>query len=588
MKIRGGMFSFRKYILPALLGILLVAGSIYTIFPLDADTYIGAQQGIIITDIQGMPIYTSSAWGWYQRFEDIPSNAVQYIVALEDKRFWSHYGVDMRAIARALYENIRGGRVVEGASTLDQQLVKLHQWAYQRSYFQKLKEIFRAVQLNLSLSKQQIFLWYVNHLDFPYWVKWMRGWCQLYFGKSCDSLSTHQLLFVLASSQLWNNPFREADFDVTKQRAIFLCGILYAEDESACSQMMKQSPLKSSELLWKEVSEMPHITSFFLNRSQANSVGTAQHIRTHIDKAVFRRIEQIIQNTFSHRESVDAKDCCVLVMDGRGDLISMNVCRERKDDEAGKLNGCLAKRQTWSAMKPFVYMYAMQKLWLTSADIIVDEPVTYQLDEESLYTPQNFDLSYHGKVTLAQALGNSLNIPAVKLLHDAGAEGFVSFLSEMRTVISNDEKEQIKKDADTFSADRQGLSLALGTYEMSSIEFAKLWKVWFLWDTQMPAPKDAYTFLDTYHIQIDDIANILQNSQNRLISFGQENYLNAPGWIVKTWTSRHFVDGWVCGANVQKDRIICVRMGNYDAKPLRAGSVTTAGYLWRLVVDTLE
>lgn len=113
----------------------------------------------------------------------------------------------------------------------------------------------------------------------------------------------------------------------------------------------------------------------------------------------------------------------------------MNTCRPFEDEEQGQVNGCLQKRQTGSAIKPFLYLFAMQKLHFTGGTTIIDEPVSYYLDEEHSYSPKNFSLSYYGKVPLADALGNSLNIPAVKLLHQVGTETFISFLELLRKKI---------------------------------------------------------------------------------------------------------------------------------------------------------
>lgn len=596
--------QIKNYLIKNFLLTLVILGLsvliIFMVLPIDKALYVWEQTEIVIKDAKGNTLYAPNSIS-YSHFQDIPATVVETILSLEDRRFRNHYGIDLRAVARAFYENMRAGQRVQWASTIDQQLVKLHESAYHRSYLQKIKEIVLALKLNIYLTKQELFLGYVNHLSFPYGVQWIAGGCQLYFGKDCGPLSQHQLLFVLSSAQLWNNPFREQEFKITKRRALFLCRVLKGEignetttAESQCEDAVQQTPVVRDELAGKQISEMPHILSFFLSSDSSYKSWSAPSsawwplpttLTTQFDTLLFRRIENIIDTTYAQRASVDANDCCVVVLDGNGELVSMNVCRKRTDTEAWQVNGCLAKRQTWSAIKPFVYMYAMHKLWVTSQDTIVDEPVSYQLDEESLYTPQNFDLKYHGKVTLAQALGNSLNIPAVRMLHDAGVDGFVDFMKDIRTQISKDAEEEVKNDTRLFSADRQGLSLALWTYEMSPYVFAKLRKVRFVKEN---TGNDANRFITTYNTQIQDLSQVLQDPQNRLISFGQENYLNVPGWIVKTGTSRHFVDGRVCGAHQQKNRIVCVWMWNYDAKPLAASSVTTAGYLRRLVVDAVH
>lgn len=520
-----------------------------------------------ILDMYGQPIYATSSRAFHKS-EDVPKFLRDSMLQLEDKRFRQHRWIDVRALWRAMYANVRARRIVQWASTIDQQLIKLQERAYHRTFSQKIAEVFWALKLNLRMSKEEILVSYLNSVPFPYGTVGVNWWCQIYFGKACSALSEHQLLFVIASWQLGSNPFRANDFKRTKERAIFLCNVL--QWWQRCEEAKKQSPTTYTELIGKPISQMPHLVSYLISEYVS---GTNT---TRIDTQLYRRIQWTITTTFVQRESVDAQDCCVLVLDGAWEIISMNVCRERDDEVAGQVNGCLSKRQTWSTIKPFLYTYAMHALDLKSTDTIVDEPVSYFLDDESAYVPKNFDLRYHGNVTLAQALWNSLNIPAVKLLHDAGVHGFIEFLEKLRREVVQDREEAIKEDSEKFSADRQGLSLALWTYELSPLEFARLREMRFLPQT---------SFVHRYEQQIKDLSNVLQDPQNRIISFGQENYLNVPWWIVKTWTSRHFVDGRVCGAHLAKDRIVCVWMGNYNAKAMNASSVTTAGYLRRLVVD---
>jgi membrane carboxypeptidase/penicillin-binding protein PbpC len=137
------------------------------------------------------------------------------------------------------------------------------------------------------------------------------------------------------------------------------------------------------------------------------------------DFVMYQQIERILTTSALQREKIGAKDCCVMVMDGQGEMLSMNNCRAWEDKVSGKVNSCTAKRQTGSAMKPFLYIRAMQQLGLSPDDTIMDEEVEYVLDGGAIYAPKNFDLQYHGEVSLTTALASSLNIPAVRLLDEA-------------------------------------------------------------------------------------------------------------------------------------------------------------------------
>ena len=137
---------------------------------------------------------------------------------------------------------------------------------------------------------------------------------------------------------------------------------------------------------------------------------------TSYDLALSKRIDALLKNTRLQREQYNIRDCCVVVVDGRGELVTMNMCSDRDNPDTGKINSCLVPRQTGSAVKPFLYLYAFKQFGLKPTDTIVDEPVQFDLGGGNLYDPKNFDLTYHGEVTYAYALGNSLNVPAIKTL----------------------------------------------------------------------------------------------------------------------------------------------------------------------------
>ena len=141
--------------------------------------------------------------------------------------------------------------------------------------------------------------------------------------------------------------------------------------------------------------------------------------------------------------------------------------------------------------------------------MIVDEPVSYYLDEEQIYSPKNFSLSYYGEVSLATALGSSLNIPAVKLLHDAGVEEFIAFINRLRQEIANTDPDIILQDSQTFNAHNLGLSVGLGTYELSPLEFAQFWRVFLAGaEERLVASK-----------VIDEVFGILSENRHRVVSF---------------------------------------------------------------------
>jgi hypothetical protein len=129
----------------------------------------------------------------------------------------------------------------------------------------------------------------------------------------------------------------------------------------------------------------------------------------------------------------------------------------------------------------------------------------------------------------------------------------------------------LESDKTIFTPEQLWLSVGLGTYEMSPLEFARLWWYWY---SSSPITKE--------------IKNILSDSLNRVISFGQDNLLNRSWWFVKTGTSRKFVDGWTCGWKLDRELIVCVRVGNHDVSSMDSSSVDTAGYLRYLTTQLID
>ena len=498
---------------------------------------------------------------------DIPLSLRDLIVSIEDQRFSIHPGIDIIALARATRHNTTKPWKRQWASTIDQQLIKLQAQAYQRTRQQKISENRGALMLNSKYSKDDILLAYLNAIPFPYGYQGMEGGCHLYYDKACNQLLDQQLLFLIASAQLSANGFHQQDFFAIIKRRKQLCQSLYKRDPEVyqrCEGIDTASPKDIWDLSRYQAPQRQHLAHM---EQQGYDL-------TALDFQLHEKIESIIATSYPARENVKAEDCCIIILDGEGKVRSLNVCRDRSNPIAGKVNTCLAKRQTWSAIKPFLYLYALPILWLAMQDTIVDEPVSFDGGGGTSYEPKNYDLTYHGELTLAEALASSLNIPAVKLLHQAWPRGFLSFLSEQRKLIWHDPKD-IQADAEQFSVYKLWLSLALWTYEMSPLSFAQLRHIFALKTnpSQTKLKQDILTALSTAYLKVR--------------WYGQDNYISPPGRATKTGTSRHFVDGRTCGMRLDDHLILCVRMGNHDAKRMEASGSTTAWFLRRLVVDVL-
>lgn len=509
----------------------------------------------------------------YQSLDQFPKDFLEKLIKIEDKRFYDHIGIDVIGLMRAFNINIRKFSIKQWASTLDQQVIKISQSAYNRSLIQKIKENLLAVNINFHYPKEEILLYYINNLEFFNWIRWFNSACYLYFQKDCKDLFLSEQLFLISIYQLWKNPLDQTNFTIIKKRSKVLCQSLESQlDEieiNQCNDFYNLFPQKISDIKLNIDNSLLHYKIWLENNSSEKVV-----INVNINK----KIDQILDNSQVFIDNFGMYDCCIIILDKQWNVENMNLCRDWDDKYYGKINWCLTKRQTGSAIKPFLYILAMNKLNMNKDSVLQDTPVEYWLDLGNLYIPRNFDLEYHWDVTLAKALWSSLNIPAVKLLDKIWVALFIDYLEEIRLLFGKASLEQIVEDQTLFNSEELGLSAALWTYEISPLEFARFWTMFFDQDLE---------FSRIYWKSINQVFEILKDNNNRLLSFDQDNYLDISWWAVKTWTSRHFVDGWACWVNRDLEKIVCVWAGNYNWARMTWSWIQTAWYLWHLLVNEI-
>lgn len=529
-----------------------------------------------LKDVQSLKIYDRS-WNLlvdvrqtyrktsYQSLDEVPQFIKDITLFREDRRFYYHFGIDPIAVSRAAYQNILNFKFFQWASTIDQQSVKLSSSGFKRWVYQKFKELVLSVNVNFHYSKNDILLYYINNLQFGNWVVGFKSACGIYFDKDCESLNNWQLIYLFSMSKF---PGKK---DVAK----------YASDFAkryGISDYSFENFDKIRTRLWFYVDKKaPHFVDYVLSQLKDWNIEKWNiNINTSLDYNVYEKIQNILE---SHRNFLflkSSEDACAIVLDANRNIISMNVLRPYNDSQWGNVNGCTSKRQVWSAMKPFLYALAFKNLWYNKDTKIKDEPVEYFLDNWWKYEPKNFDMKYHGEVTLAWALWSSLNIPAVKLLHDVWLDTYWSFLKEIWNMVGA--TTNWDEDFNDY-----GLSLALWSKEISVLDFAKMYTI-FLGERLRVKGKSnlEQQFYNKYATQLSQVRQILSENQNRLISFPLYNWFDVPWTFVKSGTSRSFVDGWVCWW--KNDKIVCVWAWNYDSKPSKDWWYNTAWVIWNNII----
>lgn len=353
-------------------------------------------------------------WRLPMAVTELPLHYRAMLVAYEDKRFDRHHGVDFWAIARATVSNLRHGRVVSGASTLSMQTVRLLQ-PRPRTLKSKIIEALRAWQLEHHYSKDEILAMYLQLAPMGGNVQGLRMAAQRYFGKAPAQLNLSESAWLIALPQapLRHDALRDpqraqAARDKVLQRA-FAAGIF----DAATLQRSLAEPLRLN--VQKIPRHAPHWCAM-LRRKQPD----VHVIASDLDLSLQSTLEHLLAVQVQRQASSNNLAAAILENNGkmRAYLASadfFNVARQ------GQVDVLQALRSPGSALKPFITLYALERLGYQPTTTIDDTPIL-----RGDYRPHNYDRRYSGRISLAEALRDSRNIPAVRLLAELGPDDFAA------------------------------------------------------------------------------------------------------------------------------------------------------------------
>lgn len=432
------VFKILKWTGIGLLGLVLLFFLLNWIFPLrDKIEY-----STIVTDNKGEVIhaYLTSDQQWRMKTElnEISPLLQKTIIAKEDRHFYSHPGVNPFAVIRAFFRNLTGHHR-SGASTITMQVAKMLEPG-SRNIFTKIRQAFRAFQLELKYNKKEILQLYLNLVPYGGNIQGVKAASLLYFNKSPDHLS---LAEITALSIIPNNPGvlvigRNNDRIIT-QRNIWLHRFANRniftkkEIEDALAE-----PLQAKRGAVPRY--LPHL-SYKLKKTGGDI------IKTNIDLNTQLKTEKLVQDYSRIQRLKNIRNAAVIIIDNRTHKVITYVgSADFKDTtDGGQVNGASAVRQPGSTLKPLLYGMCFDEGLLTPKTVITDVPVNYEG-----FAPENYDEKFNGYVTLETALEHSLNIPAVKCLKMLGYEKMIDKLASIHF-------KQIQKDRRKL-----GLSLILG------------------------------------------------------------------------------------------------------------------------------
>ncbi len=525
------------------------------LFPFPVEQLVQQQTAVELTDREGRPIRVLLGGGdsdyrpWYRYNED--DWIVRAIVAVEDRRFWRHDGLDAMAVIRACRQNLLACRVVSGASTLTMQLVRMLE-PRPRTLSSKVVETFRARQLEALLSKEDILEQYLNRAPFGSNIVGIEAAARRYFGKEPGELSLAEAS-LLAGLPQSPERFRPDRFpERARGRRLHVlqgmerCGMISAaERERAAALPVNVRPAAYPF-------RYPHFADLVI-RMLPTASPTAP-LRTTVDSFSQEIARDALLRALERHRGDEGLSGAVVILDVHtGSLRALVGSPDYFDDSrAGQFNCALAARSPGSALKPFVYLLAVERGELTPGRIIPDVPRSYGGQE-----PVNFDGVFNGLVTARDALSLSLNMPALHVAAEVGAGTLHHNLRAlgMETVSS--------------APAHYGLGLALGNAEVRLLDLVNayaclarsgaLLPLRFFEDDCVGDPKPFFSPEAVW------LVNDMLSGRQAMEGAGISGRIRAPRLALKTGTSSGHRDAWVIAYN--PDYVVGVWIGRPDGRP---------------------
>ena len=404
--------------------IAFTAATAYVFFTLDSKGLFRIPErepGIMLVAADGQVIAERGAFfGDEARLSELPAYVPQAVIAIEDRRFHHHFGIDPLGMARAMVTNLRAGRIVQGGSTLTQQLAKNLFLKPERTLWRKFQEAVLALWLESRFTKEEILQLYLNRVYFGSGAVGIEQAAKKFFNRSARDLTLGQAAMLAGSLKAPSryNPLRHPQLARKRARVVLKAMV----EEGFITEKEATSALKTARAV-KSASYVPatqYIVDWVLEQlpDLVGEVKQSIVVETTLDYRIQKAAERTIVRTITaegRRRRVSQG--AMVVMDGTGAVKAMVGGRSYKRSQFNR--AVHARRQPGSAFKPFVYLTAIEQGY-TPDSVEDDSPVRI-----GDYRPENYGRKYYGPVTLRKALALSLNTVAVKLCVAVGPENVV-------------------------------------------------------------------------------------------------------------------------------------------------------------------
>ncbi len=529
------------------------------------------------------------------QLDELPQHLIDATIAIEDKNFYKHGGMDIEAIIRAAVHNFKNSSQ-EGASTITQQLIKNSLLTPEKTYARKIKEIILAIWAESKYSKKEILQMYFNETPYggPTWG--IKAAARAFFNKEPKDLTLAEASFLagLPASPTQFSPYgSRPELGIERQKQVLQRMV---EEKIITQYQMDQALAEKLNIQPSQDNiKAPHFV-FYIKDLLSQIYGPrvvsqgGLKITTTLDLDLQQVVEKILSDEVNNLSTLNVQNGAGMVTDPKtGQILAMVGSKDFYEAKFGNFNVATSLRQPGSSIKPITYASAF-KLGYTPGNTILDAPVTFRNEWGSSYSPVNYDGTFHGPVSIRQALGSSLNIPAVKMLATIGLPSMIQTAKDLGITTFTDPS-------------RYGLSLTLGSTEVRLIEMMEAYGT-FARGGKLNKPVGILKVTDSSGNVLEEyqqnekwalssqvaylINSILSDNEARKIAFGLNSLLKFPGVAVKTGTSDNKRDNWTFGYT--SDFVVGVWVGNNDNSPMDprlTSGITGAAPIWNKITQVL-
>lgn len=527
-----------------------------------------------LLDRHGKVLDTHIQRGWNQHeqvpLHQIPASLQQAFMLSEDKRFYSHTGVDWRARLNALWQSLVAGEPVRGASTISEQVVRmLH--PRPRNLWSKWLETFEAYSLERSQDKTAILTFYLNQVPYGAERRGVLQAARYYFDRDLDTLSTQEMLALAVLARAPGVFAKPTHAKKLEARVLQLTQRMLARGYLSKSDIALLGTPSLQLTLTPAVSNVYHFSSHVWAQVPEGRT----RIQTTLDGNLQAHVTSLLNERLQQLANRNVQNGAVLIADHQQhEILAWVVSGDIARNTPGAfIDAVRTPRQPGSSLKPFIYAMALEKGW-TAATWLNDAPLETAVGQ-GLHSFRNFSRVFYGDITLREALANSLNIPAIKALDFVGIDTAIELFQRIGM-------QDLSRNPALY-----GEGLALGNGEVTLFELVQAYTVLADRGRFVPlrsiidaselnsgeaagAPSDTDLMSEQVFSQetTSIISNILADAHARRLEFGNASSLSFPvETAAKTGTSTDHRDAWMVAYNHRY--VVGIWMGNLTQEPMQ-------------------